>query len=123
MAELSPSLAVGRSTHTLPEVARAVNEEIDYLAFGPVFGTRSKDSPYDERGLPLLRKVAAEVAPLPLIAIGGIDAWNVDGVMASGASGVAVISAVAAAEDPVAATRTLVERMAGCAVGGGPEHG
>jgi thiamine-phosphate pyrophosphorylase len=101
-------LLVGRSTHT-PEQARAARAEpVDYVAFGPVFGTGSKQSPYTARGLDRLAEIASLVAPRPLIAIGGIDVPRCRDARSAGAAGVAVISAVAGADDPVAATRALV---------------
>ena len=104
-------LAIGRSTHTLAQARTACSEPVDYIAFGPVFGTRSKHSPYSARGLELLCEVAALIAPRPLLAIGGIDAGCVGQTIAAGASGVAVISAVAGAADPERATRELCAEM------------
>ncbi len=109
---LRERLLVGRSTHTLDEARAALTEPVDYVAFGPVFGTTSKDSPHPARGLGLLREAAATVAPLPLVAIGGIHAGNAAAAIAAGAAGVAVISAVAGAEDPEGATRQLVRAFA-----------
>jgi thiamine-phosphate pyrophosphorylase len=100
-------LAVGRSTHTLAQAEASRDEDVDYVAFGPVFGTTSKASDYAERGLDLLAEVVACVAPRPVVAIGGLNAENVPRVRAAGAQGVAVISAVSGATDPVAATRAL----------------
>lgn len=105
-AALREELLVGRSTHDLEQLRSARSEPVDYLAFGPLFGTRSKQSPYSARGLAALAEAAALAQPLPLVAIGGIDATNAGAVAACGA-GLAVISAVAGAEDPEAATRTL----------------
>jgi thiamine-phosphate pyrophosphorylase len=105
-------LAVGRSTHTLAQARAACGEAVDYVAFGPVFGTRSKQSEHGERGLEMLSEVARLVAPRPLVAIGGISADDLDGVIAAGAAGVAVISAVAGAGDPEAATRALCAHLA-----------
>ncbi len=108
---LRERLIVGRSTHTLAEARTARSEPVDYVAFGPVFGTTSKDSPHGARGLELLREAAAAVAPLPLVAIGGIHEGNAQSAMRAGAAGVAVISAVAGAPDPEAATRRLVRAL------------
>jgi thiamine-phosphate pyrophosphorylase len=105
-------LLVGRSTHTLEQARAARGEAVDYAAFGPVFGTQSKDSPYAPRGLELLAEVAKLLAPLPLVAIGGIDLERAPALRAAGAAGAAVISAVAGADDPVAATRALVAALA-----------
>lgn len=104
-------LLVGRSTHTLAQ-ARACAEPVDYLAFGPLFGTTSKQSPHDARGLDALGEVVRAAAPRPVVAIGGIDARRIGQVAAAGA-GAAVISAVAGAHDPEAAVRALVAGLAG----------
>jgi thiamine-phosphate pyrophosphorylase len=109
---LRERLIVGRSTHTLEEARAASAEPVDYVAFGPVFGTTSKDSPHAARGLALLRGAATAVAPLPLVAIGGIHSGNAAGAIGAGAAAIAVISAVAGAPDPEAATRALVRALA-----------
>lgn len=111
-------LLVGLSSHTPSEARAARAERVDYVAFGPVFGTASKTSPYAARGLEALAAVAADVAPRPLVAIGGIDAENAAAVRRAGAAGVAVISAVAAARDPEAAVRALARRLAAAALPG-----
>ncbi len=102
------ALQVGRSTHDEGQWKRACEEPVDYVAFGPVYGTASKDSPYDARGLEAVRAAARAAAPRPLIAIGGIDLARIGDVARAGAAGVAVISAVTAADDMVEATRSLV---------------
>ena len=101
-------LRVGFSTHTLEQVRAAGLEHLDYVALGPIFGTTSKESPWPAPGLAGLREAASAVAPLPLIAIGAIDATRAADVARAGASGAAVISAIAGADHPVAATRELV---------------
>jgi thiamine-phosphate pyrophosphorylase len=110
---IAPSLAIGRSTHDAAQLARALTEPIDYVAYGPLFGTASKDTGYDARGLAALREIASRCASLPLVAIGGIRAANCAQARAAGAHGVAVISAVANAADPVAAVRELVAAFEG----------
>ena len=107
------ALCVGRSTHDPEQATAAIAEGVDYVAFGPLFGTTSKASEYDERGLDALRRIAAQVAPKPLVAIGGIDVARIGAVRAAGATGAAVISAVADADDPQAATRALVDAFEG----------
>ena len=103
-------LAVGRSTHNLEQARAARSEAIDYVAFGPGFGTTSKASAYSARGTEALAQIVGLAAPLPVVAIGGIDASIVGEIAATGAAGAAVISAVAAAADPIRATRALVRR-------------
>ena len=107
-AEARERLAVGRSTHTREQLLAARAEDVDYVAFGPVFGTTSKDSPYSARGETALAEAAKLAAPRPLVAIGGIDLASLAAVRGAGASGFAVISVVAAARDPEAMTRELV---------------
>jgi thiamine-phosphate pyrophosphorylase len=110
-ASVRARLCIGRSTHDIAQARGAVTERVDYIAFGPVFGTTSKESAYDARGLQMLEAIARFVAPCPLIAIGGIDAERIPQLLAAGATGVAVISAVAAAPDRAAATRALAARF------------
>ena len=105
-------LLVGRSTHTAEQVETAGSEPVDYVAFGPIFETKSKPSENSACGLRLLAAAVAAAAPRPLVAIGGIDTSNAAEVVAAGAAGVAVISAVANADDPVAATRALARLLA-----------
>jgi thiamine-phosphate pyrophosphorylase len=105
-------LLVGWSTHTLEQVRDSRTRPIDYVAFGPVFGTRSKDSPFAPRGVAALRE-AVDAAAHPLVAIGGIGSEQVAAVAAAGARAAAVISAIAAATDPAAAARYLRERFRG----------
>jgi thiamine-phosphate pyrophosphorylase len=110
-AAAGPALALGRSTHDDAELGAAIGEPVDYIAFGPVFDTRSKQTGHGARGLERLVAAAGWVAPRLLVAIGGIDESNVAAVQRAGAGGVAVLSAVAAAADPAAATARLVRAL------------
>lgn len=101
-------LRIGRSSHSPAEAERALAEGADYVAFGPLFGTTSKESPHAAQGLDALADVARRVAPLPVVAIGGIDVERAPDVARAGARAIAVISAVAGAADPLAATAALV---------------
>jgi thiamine-phosphate pyrophosphorylase len=105
-------LRIGRSTHTIEQARAACQEPLDYVAFGPVFGTTSKASPYDARGLEALAAVAQLVKPRPCVAIGGIDEGRVAEALRAGASALCVLSAVVAAPDMERATRTLVSAIA-----------
>jgi len=105
-------LRIGRSTHTLEQARAACEEPLDYVAFGPVFGTTSKTSPYDARGLDALAAVAQLVRPRPCVAIGGIDEGRAADVLRAGASALCVLSAVIAAPDMERATRSLVSAIA-----------
>jgi len=101
-------LRIGRSTHEPAQLAAAADEPVDYVAFGPVFGTASKRSAYAPRGEAALARAVRAAAPRPLVAIGNVDAARAGAVAAAGAAGCAVISAVAGARDPRAATAALV---------------
>jgi thiamine-phosphate diphosphorylase len=111
-AEWRAQIAIGRSTHTPEQVASACAEPVDYVAFGPVFDTRSKEQAWSARGLAALADAVVRAAPRPVVAIGGIDASRVAGVRAAGAAGFAVIAAVAGAASPEAAVRELVSAWA-----------
>ena len=100
-------LAIGRSTHTKAELLASRKEPVDYVAFGPVFGTASKASEYTARGLDALAQARAIIDGPPLIAIGGLSISNLESVIQAGAEGAAVISAVLAAKDPAASTQQL----------------
>ena len=98
-------IAIGRSTHTLEELETAQKEPVDYIAFGPVFGTTSKKSEFDARGLEALATAVRLSAPRPLVAIGGIQSHHLADLRRVGVGGFAVISGVAGAEDPIIAAR------------------
>jgi thiamine-phosphate pyrophosphorylase len=102
-------LAVGRSTHNLEQLRAAMDEAVDYVAFGPVYGTQSAETGYSARGIKSLAAVARLARAYPVIAIGGIRAKHLAELVAAGVAGVAVISAVAGSEEPEAATRRLVD--------------
>ncbi|MEN8182304.1 MAG: thiamine phosphate synthase [Myxococcota bacterium] len=105
-------LRVGLSTHSTEQVRAACAQEVDYVAYGPIFATPTQEKAGEGRGLEALSEAARLAAPLPLVAIGGIDAERARRVVEAGAAGLAVISAVAAAPDPVAATRALARWFA-----------
>lgn len=91
----APDLLVGLSTHSLAQVQEALKEPPDYLAFGPVFRTSSKSDPEPTVGPSGLRAAYALTAPakVPLVAIGGIEAFNV-GLVRDHCDQVAVIKAL-----------------------------
>jgi thiamine-phosphate pyrophosphorylase len=111
--QLGGDALVGRSVSTVEGARAAAQEGADYLGVGAVFHTDSKDVDDDEQAVGLDRVRAIDAAvDVPFVGIGGIDAGNAADVVAAGADGVAVISAVTAADDPAAATRELGEAVA-----------
>lgn len=112
---VGPGRTIGVSTHSLEEAVRADAEGVDYIAIGPVFPTPSKDVPIEAIGPETLEEVVATVHA-PVVAIGGITADNIDGVLATGATRVAVIGAILGGGDPRAnaeALRTRMDAMSG----------
>jgi thiamine-phosphate diphosphorylase len=103
---LGPGLVLGISVGSVVEARAAQAAGADYLGV-TVFASPTKPQAVP-LGLDGLRTVV-EATSVPVVGIGGIDASNAAQVLAAGASGVAVVSAVGAAPDPVAATRELVE--------------
>ena len=103
---LGPGKIIGISTHSAGEVARAARDGADYAIFGPVFATPSKSGFGEPQGLERLR-LATSAAHIPVLAIGGITAERAPLVLAAGAAGVAVISALLAAEDVESAARAF----------------
>jgi thiamine-phosphate pyrophosphorylase len=101
----SAPLLVGRSVHGVEGAKRAAALGADYLQAGHVFETGSHPGE-PPRGTEWLKDLCAAV-PLPVIAVGGIDASNAGACVRAGARGVAVISAVGAAEDPGRAAREI----------------
>jgi len=87
-----PRFLIGVSTHSRVEARRARDVGADFVVFGPVFPTRSKK----EYGLPLgigkLSAVAHDLAPFPVLAIGGVSNDNAGECLRAGASGVAAIT-------------------------------
>ena len=107
---LRPGMILGISTHSVEQARTGQAEGADYIAVGSMFPTRSK-AEFELVGPDLLRKLRAEIR-VPLIGIGGITHDNVGEVIAAGADGVAVISAVCAADDPRAAAARFVTLIA-----------
>ncbi|TET87645.1 MAG: thiamine phosphate synthase [Desulfobacteraceae bacterium] len=101
---------IGGSAATLDEARKCLSEGADYVGFGPVYPTSSKDDAGPVIGIDILKQVV-EIIPLPIIAIGGVGAENIPDVMRAGAHGIAVISAVCCQDDPEEATRALYQAL------------
>lgn len=97
---------IGASVGSVEEAIKAERAGADYLALSPTFSTRSKDDAGDGHGLLTLRELSASTR-LPVIAIGGITRYNLGSVIAAGAEGVAVISAVVGERDVTRAAAEL----------------
>lgn len=103
---LPPEVFIGWSVETMEDVARSASLPVDYLGVSPIHATPTKIDTQKPWGLEGLRQVRSATA-LPLVAIGGIHAANARAVLLAGADGLAVVSALCAAQDPCAAAAAL----------------
>lgn len=103
-------LKIGASVHSLEDAVEAEVGGADWIFFGPVYDTPSKRLHGPPQGLERLGRVAASVR-IPVVAIGGITPERVREVLDAGASGVAAISAILAADSPGDATRRFLEAL------------
>jgi thiamine-phosphate pyrophosphorylase len=108
---VGPDLLLGRSTHSEKEAeAAAVEPGVDYFCAGPTWPTPTKPG-RPAPGLGLLEYVAGQRFARPWFAIGGIDAGNLDEVLATGADRVVVVRAITEADDPREAAAGLGRRL------------
>jgi len=107
---LGPDKILGVSAHDREQAEAARAAGADYIGFGPMFPTGTKDTGYTPRGLGSLREVRAAVR-LPILAIGGITLETAADVIAAGATAPAVISAIVTAPDIAAAAAAFRARV------------
>ena len=104
-AKLGPDVIVGVSVQTVAQALAAQADGADYLGVGAVFGTPTKPDAADV-GADGLAAICAAV-DIPVVAIGGLNERTVPALAGTGADGVAVVSAIFAADDIEAAARRL----------------
>ncbi len=107
---------VGRSVHTGDQLDQALaDDDVDYVSIGPVRATPIEPG-VPPVGLELIRQ-AAQAAPVfapeskPWFAVGGIDADNLDALIAAGARRIVVVRAITEADDPTAAAQVLRSKL------------
>ena len=106
-AMIGPDRILGLSVSNADQLRAVDAALVDYLGMGPVFPTISKLNAPPVLGVDGFAALASQ-SPLPVVAIGGLDAERARLVRATGAaSGIAVVSAICGAEDPEAAARAL----------------
>ena len=103
-------LRLGISTHSYAEVARAHAIRPSYIAFGPIFATKSKVMPFQPQGMARLKQWR-RMLHYPLVAIGGIHVGNIDEVIKTGVDGIALIAGITKMEDPIATTKILLSKL------------
>jgi len=107
---LGPDRYIGVSAHRVDEVVDAQSQGADFVVLGPIFATPSKHPYGPPIGLDVLAEAVRRTS-IPIFAIGGVAARHIPRVRRAGAFGIAVISAILGAEDVLAATRVLLDRL------------
>lgn len=96
---------LGVSVHNESEMLTAIEVGADYVGMGPVYATSSKADAKPVSGTAFIQEMSDLYPTMPIVGIGGITAANCEPVLKAGASGVSIISAIAAANDPYIAVR------------------
>ena len=101
-----PSMLIGISAESVQDAIEAENGGADYLGVSPIYATPTKTDTAPPLGLQGLREIRSRVK-IPLVGIDGLNQSNAAEVIQNGGDGVAVVSAIVAADDPELAARTL----------------
>lgn len=101
---------LGLSTHDGVELDTAMAAEPDYIALGPIYPTILKKMKWAPQGLERIREWKHRVAPIPLVAIGGLNPDRLDGVFAADADSAAVVTDITLNADPEGRTREWIEK-------------
>ena len=107
-------LRLGISTHGFAEIQRVRALNPSYIALGHIFPTNTKDMPSKPQGVARLAKYVKLCEGIPTVAIGGINLSRISEVAETGVNGIAVVSAITQAEQPLKAYQALA-REAGFA--------
>ena len=105
---LGPDKIIGLSVENFHDLEVANGLDVDYIGISPVYGTPTKTDTAQPFGLEGLRR-AVEMSAHPTVAIGGMNAQTIGEVIAAGADGVAVVSAICSAPSPREAARELLQ--------------
>lgn len=108
---LGPTALIGLSTHDDLQVDAAVRQPLSYLAVGPVYPTRTKDTGHAAVGLEAVRRARGVAGDRPVVAIGGITLATAPDVIAAGAASVAVIADLLVGGDPARRVREYVDAL------------
>lgn len=101
---------IGISTHDREEALAALQAGADYVTLSPVYAPLSKMGTLPPLGLGTLEQITRQL-PIPVVALGGITPVRVKECLAAGARGIAVMGAIAEAEDPTQVTVDLIENL------------
>ena len=103
---LGPDAIIGLSIETIEQARATASLDVDYLGVGPVFATATKTDAAPPLGAAALAQVR-EISRHAIVAIGGIGLENAGQAIDCGADGVAIVSAICAADDPERTAREL----------------
>ncbi len=98
---------IGVSTHSVAELERANKDDVDYIAFGPIFPTKTKNYFIGTKDI----KEVLRVAKKPLVFIGGINLSNLDEILGQGGKNIALIRNIIQAEDIMGMARNFKNRL------------
>jgi len=104
---LEKDKVIGVSAHSPEQFKQANNMDIDYIAFGPIFDTETKDYSIGTEDISRVLETAVK----PVIFIGGIDLHNIDEILDKGGRNIAVIRAIMQADDVEKIARKLKDRI------------
>jgi len=107
-------IKIGVSSHDHAELERALALEPDYVALGPIYPTLLKAMPWPAQGLERIREWKQRMGAIPLVAIGGLTAERLSGVLEAGADVAAVVTDIVRNSDPEARAREWLS-IASCA--------
>lgn len=105
-------MKLGLSTHDAAELETALAAKPDYVALGPVWPTIVKKMKWAPQGVERLGDWKARIAPLPLVAIGGLNPDRLPAVFENGADSAAVVTDITLNADPEARTREWIAHTA-----------
>ncbi len=98
---------IGLSTHSLEQFQEANAKDVDYIAFGPIFPTKTKDYFIGTSDV----KNVLKIAKRKVFFIGGINLANIDDLLKEGAKNIALIRSIVQAEDIISNTRSFKEKL------------
>lgn len=110
---MGPMAIIGASTGTIEEAIEAEAEGASYIGVGCIYGTNSKVDAGEPIGVDVISEIKS-VVRIPVVAIGGITLTRVPELIASGADGIAVISAITRAKNIKTATRDFIKVIKNC---------
>lgn len=101
---------IGLSVENMQDALDAEALEVDYLGLSPIFSTPTKTDIHHELGLEGIREIK-QISRHKLVAIGGINLANTKEIIAAGADGIAVVSAICSADDPKKSAEELLKEV------------